>query len=329
MAKKVKTPVQYKMSADDEQVYLLRQEGLLRETGASYRLIDLFCGAGGLTLGFSKFLGQIFLPVWANDFNAYAAKTYSENFGCHCTTDDILDFVETRINEIPKADVVIGGPPCQGFSLLNKQRKEDIRKQLWRPFLRIVEHTGAQVFVMENVPQLIGSTEHAEIIKLSRSMGFQLAWAKLCQDRLRRTPNTSGEHLYSAAKFYGPTHFFPPKKRISNLPKYTTGILFSEEFCIHILLSDAWRTATWMQSRLTGWTRGTEIRNESPPLDLHFGRTPTSAEVSEDIKLFPRRNEPVDLNGSQPELTPECWIRKPRAVRTYSAVYGGIDLHSL
>lgn len=137
MAKDNKGSLRYDMLTDNETVYFLRQAGRLRETGTSYKLVDLFCGAGGLTLGFSHFFGQIFEPVWANDFNAYAARTYEKNFGCHCTTDDILEIVEKRINGIPKADVVIGGPPCQGFSLLNKQRKDDLRKQLWRPYLQM------------------------------------------------------------------------------------------------------------------------------------------------------------------------------------------------
>jgi DNA (cytosine-5)-methyltransferase 1 len=136
MKKTKKTPLPYNSLTDNESIYHLRQAGLLGEAGESYKLVDLFCGAGGLTLGFSQFFGQIFHPVWANDFNTYAAKTYTTNFGCHCTIDDILEIVENRINEIPKADVVIGGPPCQGFSLLNKQRKDDLRKQLWRPYLR-------------------------------------------------------------------------------------------------------------------------------------------------------------------------------------------------
>ncbi len=180
MQKKRREPFRHDALTDNELVYRARQKGLLREFCRAYRLVDLFAGAGGLTLGFTKSLGHTFVPVWANDFNAYAARTYNTNFGSPCTTDDILEIVEKRIDEIPKAEVVIGGPPCQGFSLLNKQRDGDPRKQLWRPYLRIVEHTGAEVFVMENVPQLIGSDEFDEIYQTARSMGFKLEAAKLC-----------------------------------------------------------------------------------------------------------------------------------------------------
>ena len=149
MTKKTKTLVRYNTMTDNESVYFLRQAGLLSETAPSYRLVDLFCGAGGLTLGFSQFFGQIFVPVWANDFNMYAAKTYEKNFGCHCTTDDILEITERRINEIPKADVVIGGPPCQGFSQLGKRQKDDARNQLWRQYMKFVAHFTPKIFLIE------------------------------------------------------------------------------------------------------------------------------------------------------------------------------------
>ena len=73
---------------------------------------------------------------------------------------------------------------------------------------------------------------------------------------------------------------------------------------------------------------GTEIRNEPPPFDLHFGRTPTPLSLKR-YKTIPKEGmNRFDLQRLAPELTPECWIRKPKAVRTYSAVCGGIDLHS-
>lgn len=128
-----------------------------------YKLIDLFCGAGGLSLGFSDLFGHNFQSIWANDFNQYAADTYNANFGNHCITGDIVDILNNPKIAIPSADIVIGGPPCQGFSLLNKNRNGDERRSLWRPFMEVVERSGAEVFVMENVPQLLGSQEFEEI----------------------------------------------------------------------------------------------------------------------------------------------------------------------
>jgi len=117
------------------------------------RIIDLFCGAGGLTLGFTRLASQPAVSVWANDFNRFAAETYNANFGPHCVAGDIIDLLANPKMEIPQADIVIGGPPCQGFSLLNKNRDGDPRKQLWRPYMEVVRRSGAEIFVMENVPQ--------------------------------------------------------------------------------------------------------------------------------------------------------------------------------
>jgi len=102
-----------------------------------------------MTLGFSKQFGHAFESVWANDFNDYCVETYGTNFGPHCHGGDIVDILNDPKVKIPEADVVIGGPPCQGFSLLNKNREGDPRKQLWRPYFEIVERSGAKVFVME------------------------------------------------------------------------------------------------------------------------------------------------------------------------------------
>jgi len=157
---------------EDRRVYESRLEGRLAGKSRRFRLVDAFSGAGGMTLGFSSQFGHSFDSVWANDLNDYCVETYNANFGNHCLMGDILDILSDPRVQIPEADVVIGGPPCQGFSLLNKRREGDPRKQLWRPYFEVVEPSGAKVFVMENVPQLLGSYEHSEIVDTAKAMGF-------------------------------------------------------------------------------------------------------------------------------------------------------------
>ncbi len=79
-----------------------------------------------------------------------------------------------KTNKVPKADVVIGGPPCQGFSLLNKNRSNDKRRALWEPFLDVVEASGARMFVMENVAELLASDEFKRIRKRAARLGFEV-----------------------------------------------------------------------------------------------------------------------------------------------------------
>lgn len=176
-----------------------------------FRLIDLFAGAGGMSLGFSESFGHNFEPVWANDFNQYATATYNKNFGAHCIFGDIVDLLEDEKIQIPQADVVIGGPPCQGFSLLNKKRGGDRRKQLWRPFLDVVALSGAQIFVMENVPQLLGSEEHVEIVREAQALGFKLTWANMLGADYG-VPQTRQRAFIVGCLFEDPSLVFPPRR---------------------------------------------------------------------------------------------------------------------
>ncbi len=310
------TMTQSSYSINDEAIYRLRQSGrLLRESRRTFTLIDLFCGAGGLTLGFTPHFGHVFKTVWANDFNRWAAETYRANFGDLCSTDDILEVVENRIEEIPRADVVIGGPPCQGFSLLNRNRRGDPRKQLWRPFLKIVEHAGAEIFVMENVPQLLGSAEHAEILKAAQALGFKTAFAVLCAADYG-VPQTRRRAFIVGCKFIHPAAFFPPKKTHRRPAGDETGRPLSDEFDLYVADPLPWQTVRDAIADLPP-PEGTHFRSEPPPLDLHFGRKPTPLSIQRYQAIPEEGMNRFDLQKRAPELTPACWIKKTR---------GGTDL---
>ena len=262
------------------------------------RFIDLFAGAGGFSLGFKKALGVDFVPVWANDFNKYAAATYNTNFGKHCVDGDIVDLLKNKRTRIPKADVVIGGPPCQGFSLLNKNRSDDSRKHLWQPFLEVVERSGAQVFVMENVPQLLGSEEHQQITAAARVLGFHLASAKLHAADYG-VPQLRHRAFIVASRFIDPANFFPPTRTHYN-PNNGNGDTTGRK---------AWRTVRDAIGDLPAPV-GTEIRETHAPFDIHFGRSPTPMSMQRYIAIPEEGMNRFDLQRRAPELTPQCWIRK-------------------
>jgi len=293
--------------SENEAVYHARLEGKLVDKNRPFKLIDLFAGAGGLTLGFTAAFGHNFLPIWANDFNKPAAKTYNANFEQHCVVGDILDLLSGLKKDILQANIVIGGPPCQGFSLLNKNRAEDHRKQLWRPFLEIVKLSGADIFVMENVPQLLGSFEHGEIIIEAQALGFKLAWAKLCAADYG-VPQTRWRAFIIGCRFADPRTVFPPKKTHYNPNIIVEKRLFGEG-SEYIIDPKPWRTVRDAIADLPP-PIGTEIRAEPPPLDLHFGRTPTEKSLLR-YKAIPKEGmNRFDLQKIAPELTPGCWIRK-------------------
>lgn len=291
---------------DDEDIFRQRTRGDLTAS-KKFRLIDLFCGAGGLTLGFAKTMGHTFQAAWANDISEHASTTYGENFGVHCSTADIVTLLADPAFMFPETDVVIGGPPCQGFSLLNKNRGDDSRRQLWRPFLQVVERSRADLFVMENVPQLLGSAEHYEIIEAAEALGFAVASNKLCaadygvaQKRYRA--------FVVGCRFADPSRVFPPKKTHYNpnqgLPAVLKGI--SAEYVEN--------PGPWLNVRDAigdlPEPKGTQIRDEPPPLDLHFGRSPTARSIKR-YKAIPEEGmNRFDLQRRAPELTPACWIRK-------------------
>jgi len=288
-------------SIDEEAVYCLRKAGKSTKRRNRFRLIDLFSGAGGLTLGFTGASRHPFSPVWANDINEYAAETYNLNFGRHCIAGDIINLLDDTKTCIPQTDVVIGGPPCQGFSLLNKNRDNDSRKHLWRPFLEVVKRSGAEIFVMENVPQLLGSLEHEAIVETARNLGFKTAWAKLCGADYG-VPQTRCRAFILGCSFADPGTVFPPKKTHYH-PKakdvnggYVAGC-------------KPWRNVRNAIADLPSPV-GTQIRGEPPPLDLHFGRSPTDKSIKRYKVVHKEGMNRFDLQRFAPELTPKCWIRK-------------------
>lgn len=275
------------------------------ESNRLIRLIDAFAGCGGMTLGFVRLSKGLYQPVWANDVNEYAAATYNENFGNHCVVGDIVDLLRSPETEIPPAEVVIGGPPCQGFSLLNKERKEDPRKQLWRPFLQIVRRAGASCYLMENVPQLLGSPEHEAIVTESEAIGFKVASAKLCAADYG-VPQTRYRAFVLGCNFADPNRFFPPKKTHYDPTNGLTTELFD--------LAYEKDPSPWINVRSAvgdlPLPEGTEIRNEPGPLDLHFGRSPTAKSLARYEAIPEEGMNRFDLQERALELTPECWIKK-------------------
>ncbi len=141
--------------------------------------IDLFSGAGGFSLGFEK---AGFENLFSIDVEPRFCETYRFNFPEHLLIEDnIAKLSEDKISEIIQGktiDVVIGGPPCQGFSIagnIGRKFTEDARNQLFREFARVVNITKPKYFVMENVARLFthnkGETKQ-EIIDLFEKMGY-------------------------------------------------------------------------------------------------------------------------------------------------------------
>jgi DNA (cytosine-5)-methyltransferase 1 len=133
-----------------------------------YTLMDLFSGCGGMTRGFVD-TGR-FKPVFAVDEDRDAVQTYTANFGrAHAIAARIED-----VTEFPLVDVVVGGPPCQGFSPLNRRGVGLERRRLWRQYIRALAASKPSAFVMENVPQLLESREYGSFRRSAEELGFHV-----------------------------------------------------------------------------------------------------------------------------------------------------------
>lgn len=257
----------------------------------TWKLIDLFSGAGGMSLGFidPRFCGD-FECVLAVDNDKAAMATHEHNFGGVSVCGNIEHWLEDAV--VPAADVVIGGPPCQGFSLLNKKRDGDSRRALWEPFLDVVVRSGARVFIMENVAELFRSPELADIRARAARDGFQtdvaiLNTADYGAPQTRRRTIVIGWKPGSWQPEFPPLPTHAESKLRSNLPP--------------------WRT---VREAIGDLPVPTMLEIEGPaPLNLHIKRTPTDKSLKR-YRAVPPGGNRFDLQRNAPEITPDCWIRK-------------------
>ena len=144
-------------------------------------MIDLFCGAGGLSLGFTQ---EGFITSLANDIEPCCIDTYAHN---HPETPrrniilgdikDVVDNIE-ELMRFPEVDVIVGGPPCQGFSMANRQRLiDDPRNHLYKNYVRAVEITRPRFFVMENVKGMLSVAD--QVVEDFEAIGYEVSYKVL------------------------------------------------------------------------------------------------------------------------------------------------------
>jgi len=122
----------------------------------SQKIISLFSGCGGLDLGFHM---AGYKTVWANDNNSFAVDTFNDNFGKGiCRLGSVVEIDPYKDKSIPDADLILGGFPCQDFSVIWKRPGLDgERGNLYKHFLRFVDAKKPKAFVAENVKGLLSS----------------------------------------------------------------------------------------------------------------------------------------------------------------------------
>ncbi|MFL2723420.1 MAG: DNA cytosine methyltransferase [Gammaproteobacteria bacterium] len=193
-------------------------------------LIDLFAGCGGLSEGFAK---AGFKPISAVEIDNQIANTLKKNHPqTKVFSEDICGINSKKLLDGYKdIDIIVGGPPCQGFSMAGKRIRnsgiflDDPRNQLFKEFYRIVSDLKPKIFLMENVPGILNihNGEIREIIlDLFRNLGYETSYDVLLASeygvpQMRRRAFFIGNRLG-----IDPTILFPPKTHGNNLKNVVT-----------------------------------------------------------------------------------------------------------
>lgn len=270
---------------------------MLDVTG-SPTMIDLFAGCGGMTTGF---VDRGFSPVMAVEWDRAAASTYAANFGeGHMHWGDIAEVPDSAI---PEVDVVIGGPPCQGFSNLGRRDVNDPRNKLWKQYLRFVQVASPKIFVIENVQRFQKSAEFQLVLDEAAGgmiKNYRLSYGVLLAADYgvaQRRPRTIviGSRI-DDIPLPPPSH---SRNRVNRLPPWE-----SVRSRIHGLPE---RPATNSLPETVTEFFNVPIGGEFKWLDLHVGRSPSDRSL--------RRYDSVPPGGGRfdvpTELLPRCWRDKP------------------
>jgi len=246
------------------------------------RVVDLFAGCGGFSYGLKKAGFENLLSV---EWDKSCCETFKANI-----SPRILNCAIQEIETFPETDLLVGGPPCQGFSNLGEKLPNDPRRQLWRHFLRAVKDSNPLIFIMENVPPILKSAEYQEIVKQARKLGYEVE-GRILNAAFYGVPQQRKRAIIIGSRigkpvFPKPTHRTPNDSNLyeSDLPIWKT---------VKDAISD-------MPAKPDG-------------KNWHIGRNPT--ELSE------KRYRCIPAGGNRWNLplalTPECWKRKTK---------GGTDL---
>ena len=137
-----------------------------KATHNKMQMVDLFCGAGGLSLGFTQ---EGFVTALANDIEECCVDTYSHNHPETPRKNIVQGDIRLVIDQLEellknkKIDIVIGGPPCQGFSMANRQRLiDDPRNHLYKNYVEVVKRVKPKFFVMENVKGMLSVADQVK-----------------------------------------------------------------------------------------------------------------------------------------------------------------------
>lgn len=246
--------------------------------------IDLFAGAGGLSKGLEQ---AGFRLVAATDWDHWSCETLRVNHKDIAIKEG--DIAEIDLEDFSKqigiktVDLIVGGPPCQGFSQLGKRMEDDPRNQLWREFMNFVAFFKPKLFLMENVPQLLTSEEFKKIKELAEDSGYEVK-EKVLHAVEYGVPQKRKRAIILGSKIGTPKHPSPTHIDPGNFDLLNRGL-------------KPWATV----KNAIG-----DLPLEPTGKDWHIGRNPLPFSIKR-YKSIPPGGNRFNLPA---ELTPNCWKRK-------------------
>lgn len=269
------------------------------------KVIDLFCGVGGLSYGFAH--DDRFEIVAANDILPNMAKAYFLN---HPTVkvyaDDIKNFNAAKMEEDLKIkpseiDIIVGGPPCQAYSTVGKRIIDDPRGKLFKEYYRVLEEFNPKFFLYENVKGLLsmqGGELLETIISLFESLGYKvqckvLNAADYGAPQIRERVIIIGSKLNKDFQYPEATHF-NPEEPID---------LFKKDLKSYLTLEDAISDLPFIKSGEESFNYASEPKNEfqtmmrknAPQKLMDHNAPKNNAKLIKMMELLPDGGTPDDL----------------------------------
>ncbi|MCL5842068.1 DNA cytosine methyltransferase [Neisseria meningitidis] len=212
---------------------LSKQISNLNSSSNKPKILSLFSGCGGLDLGFHQ---AGYETVWANDFSHWACESFRKNIGDVIVEGDI-EQIDPNNPTIPDCDIILGGFPCQDFSMIWKQPGlEGERGNLYKSFLRFVNAKKPKVFVAENVKGLLTANKKKaiqQIITDFENCGYYVQaklynFAEFGVPQFRERVLIVGVRLDTGFDFHHPEPTHGENTDYSLLPYVTAGQAISD-----------------------------------------------------------------------------------------------------
>jgi DNA (cytosine-5)-methyltransferase 1 len=269
------------------------------------KVIDLFCGVGGLSFGFAH--NENFEIVAANEILPNMAKAYSLN---HPTAkvyvEDIKYFnakkIENDLNiKANEIDIIVGGPPCQAYSTVGKRLIDDPRGKLFQEYYRVLKEFDPNIFLFENVKGLLsmqGGELLETIISLFKSLGYKVQYkllnaADFGAPQIRERVVIIGSKLKTDFQYPEPTHYNQEE----------TPDLFNKKLNPYLTLEEAISDLPFIKSNEESFEYASGAQNyfqkfmrKNAPIKLMDHNSPNNNEkLVKIMELLPDGGTPEDL----------------------------------